>query len=837
MCSNYITLSAYSYCKNEQNGRKLQSLSDVYINTSPPPAYVSANSVTSCQPCPLNSRPLYRTFRLKLYNRMRFYFLFCLLFLFNSLSAQVRYTVSGYVRDSANGEDLIGAAVLVKETGAGTVTNTYGRYALNLPGGTYTLRVASVGYKTIEQRITLSADKQVDFIIAPETAEQKEIVLKADAPRAELDRTQMGKVNLQMSKVRELPVLFGEVDVLKTLQLLPGVQSSSEGTTGFYVRGGGPDQNLIILDEAVVYNASHLFGFFSVFNADAIKNVELYKGGYPSKFGGRLSSVVEVNLKDGNKKEYDVSGGLGLIASRLTVEGPIIKDKSSFVVSGRRTYFDIFTRAYNKTQEDNPGFNPIPDYYFYDLNAKINYELGGRDRLFLSGYFGRDIFGFSRDDFDFSFNWGNATTTARWNHVFTPRLFMNTSATFTDYRYTLNQEVDVFKAEVSSHIRDISLKADLDFAANPRHYIRFGGGGIYHTFGVGRLSFTSSDNSFNLKQDNTQYGSEIYAYVSDDWQLDSSWKVNLGMRLSGFAAKEKFYYGAEPRLSLLYKLSRYVSLKGSFTQMNQYVHLVTNTGATLPTDVWYPSNKAVKPQLARQVAAGITATLFGDKVLLTNEVYYKWLNNQIDFRDGAQLFFNNNLDSEFVFGRGWSYGNEILLEMREGRLTGWIGYTLSWTYRQFDEINNGEKFFPKYDQRNNVSIVLSYPLNKRFTLSGTWVYGDGNAYSLPVGWSFFNDIPGSHSFIIPYYEKRNALRMPAYHRMDAALVWKFFPKWGSSDLTFSVYNVYNRRNAYIVYIAQSINDDPGTLRIPVGATARQISLFPIIPSVTFNFKF
>ena len=766
------------------------------------------------------------------------FFLVNFLFCAANLHAQNRVTISGNVRDAATGEDLIGATVVAKGTNIGATTNAYGRYAITLPTGKYFLRISYIGYKSIEREVDATVSQQLDITLQPETTELKEVEIRADAPRNDLDRTQMSKVDIPITKVKELPAIFGEVDVLKTLQLLPGVQSGNEGTTGFFVRGGGSDQNLIVLDEALVYNASHLFGFFSVFNSDAIKNVEFYKGGFPAKFGGRLSSVVDVSLKDGNNQKFSGSGGIGLIASRLTLEGPIKKGKSSYIISGRRTYFDIFTRAYNEYKADDPEWNPIPDYYFYDLNAKVNYQLDSNDKLYLSGYFGRDVFGFNRNNFNFNFNWGNATGTARWNHSFSPRLFLNTTATYTNYNYEIANKFDKFNFRVGSNVQDYTLKTDFDYSASEKHYITFGLSGIYHRFGVGRLQIESTDNTFNISQNTTLEGTELGAYISDDWDISPRVKFNYGLRGSGFVYKDEFYTGLEPRTSMRIKASEKVSFKASYTNMNQYVHLVSNSGASLPTDIWYPSTKKVKPQISNQIAAGITALLFGDKLLLTNEVYYKWMNRQIDFRDGAQLFVNPELENEFVFGRGWSYGNEIFLEKREGDFTGWISYTLSWSYRKFDAINQGEKFFPKYDQRNNISVVGSYKFSPRLTVSATWVYGDGNAFSLPIGYMYLNNLDGSRATLIPYYEKRNDLRMPAYHRMDVAAVWKFAPKWGSSDLTFSVYNVYNRRNPFSIYMDVETPDrNANELRLPKGASIMQISLFPIIPSVTYNFKF
>lgn len=770
-------------------------------------------------------------------------FLLPLFFLFfnQHLSAQAQYSISGNIKDKETGESLLGATIFVKETGGGVAADNNGFYTLTLPAGTYTLRISFISYQSIEQKVVLNGNKKLDFFLGTSAKELKEVVVSgtANTQRRDLEKTQMGKVEISIQQIKKLPAIFGEVDILKTLQLLPGVSSGSEGSTGFYVRGGGPDQNLILLDEATVYNASHLFGFFSVFNSDAVKSVELYKGGYPARYGGRLSSVVDVNLKEGNLKKYGATGGIGLIASRLTLEGPIVKDRSSFVVSGRRTYFDVFTRAYNKSKENDTDFTPIPDYFFYDLNGNANYQLDSSNKLYVSGYFGRDAFGFSRNALNFNFNWGNATASAKWNHIFSDRLFLNSTATFTDYNYVIKNKFDLFEFELGSSIQDWAVREELDYKPDVAHRMKAGAEYIYHKFGIGRVQIGSADKSVQFANDSKQFGNEVAVYALDEWEVTDKLKLDGGLRASGFITKNKTYYGLEPRAAARYKLNEDISLKGSYTRMYQYLHLVANTGASLPTDLWYPSNKVVKPQYADQLATGITFLLFGEKIIVTDEVYYKWLYNQIDFRDGAQLFFNPLLDEEFVFGKGWSYGNEIFIEKREGKVTGWIGYTLANTQRKFPDINNGEPFSPKYNTRHDVKIVLSYEVSKRVTISGTWVYTSGNFTTLPIGYAYFNDIGSVRTRITPVIDKRSNYQMAPYHRMDLALVWKLLPKWGDADLTFSIYNVYNRLNPFFLYNEMNI---PGrsspTLRLPTApATAYQVSLFPIIPSVTFNFKF
>jgi outer membrane cobalamin receptor len=758
--------------------------------------------------------------------------LFCLLL--PDAVAQGTFTVSGYVRASESDEPLIGATVSVPALRIGATTNEQGFYTLQLPDGNHTLQVTYIGYEPTTRPILVGGRNQtVNLLMAPASSQLQEVVVEANSLQQKLNDNQMSVETLTTREAKLLPAIFGEVDLLKTLQLKPGVQSSGEGASGLYVRGGGPDQNLVLLDDAVVYNASHLFGFFSVFNPDAVESVELYKGGFPAQFGGRLSSVVDVKLNNGNNERIKGSGGLGLIASRLTLDGPIVKDKSSFILSGRRTYFDIFTRQINRIQEGKKDYNPIPDYYFYDLNGKVNYKLGEKDELFLSGYFGRDFFGFNDDDFKFRFDWGNKVGALRWQHTFNPRFQVNTTFSGTSYQYNINNNFDVFNFNLSSDIRDLALKTDFNLVLDKGHTLSFGAMATRHAFTIGRLNFDSDDNSQSFGSGSNYDANEAAAYVSDDFQVNSRLSLNYGLRLSAFNSDGKTYTALEPRASGKYNLSENTALKGSFASMMQYIHLVANSGASLPTDIWYPSNDYVKPQRSQQVAAGISHLFGNGGYMVTNEAYYKWMHRQIDFRDGANLFVNDNLESEFLFGNGESYGNELYLEKIKGRTTGWIGYTLSWTYRQFDEINEGRRFPTRYDRRHDLSVVLMHKLNKRVHLTGAFVYGTGDAYSLPVARFAFQDVEGKNSAVVPVYNDRNSFRLDAFHRLDLGLVLKLNSRHVESDLTFNVYNAYNRRNPYFVYFEQVKDENEETL----GFRAKQVSLFPVIPSVTYNFKF
>jgi hypothetical protein len=760
-------------------------------------------------------------------------------------------TISGTIKDGENGEDLIGATVAVPELGLGTSSNAYGFYSLSVPtGDTLNVVFSYVGFQS--QTFSLLLRQDTTFNINLTTGVQlDEVVVKANSFREQINSTEMSVEAITTREAKLVPVLLGESDILKTIQLKPGIPSGSEGRTGLFVRGGAQDQNLIVLDEAVVYNANHLFGFFSTFNTDAVKDLKIYKGGFPAEYGGRLSSVIDVKLKDGNNQKFAGSGGLGLISSRLTLEGPIQKDKSSFIVSGRRTYVDLLTRQVNRANEGNEDFSPIPDYFFYDLNAKVNFQLSDKDRLFLSGYFGRDVFGFSSDFFNFDFDWGNATGTARWNHVFNPKLFANTTFTYSDYQYNINNQITGFSFGLGSNIADASLKTDFFYAANNQHTIRFGVMATHHTFTVGRLQAGSDDGVVSFSAGQEFQGVEFGAYVSDEMELSEALSVNAGLRFSGFNNDGKTYVGLEPRVAARYKLSERWALKSSYARMYQYLHLIANAGVALPTDIWYPSTQRVQPQRSDQVATG-ASYLLGSQYFLNFELYYKWLDNQLQFVDGAQIFVNDELEDEFAVGEGRAYGMEFSIEKKEGRLTGWIGYTLALTRLQnFETLDpNGRfaqesegfgPFNPIYDRRHDISVVALYELSKRWTASATFVYGSGDLTWLPPGRFTFQDVPGAgFEAVVPDYRERNNFRLPAYHRLDLGLVYKFFPKWGESDLTLSVVNAYDRRNAFFIFFEPEFEGEEsntGGINIPTRIAANQVSLFPILPSLTWNFQF
>ena len=780
---------------------------------------------------------------------MNYVFLIILNLLFFTISAFSQFTISGSVTESESGETLIGATIRGVDSGEGTLTNEYGFYSLTLPATQgLVLEFSYVGFQPVVVTFDLSKDTIINAALSS-GMDLEEVLVQANSFREQLSDPQMSVESLTPKQAKVLPALLGEVDIIKTLQLKPGISSGSEGSSGLFVRGGGPDQNLIVLDEAIVYNANHLFGFFSTFNADAIKDVKVYKGGFPAQFGGRLSSVIDVKLKEGNRKEFSGAGGIGLISSRLTLEGPIKKDKSSFIVSGRRTYVDLITRGINKANADNPDFDPIPDYFFYDLNAKLNVDIGEKDRLFLSGYFGRDVFAFDNETFNFNFDWGNATGTARWNHTFNPKLFANTTFTLSDYQYNISNRLTGFSFNLGSSITDASLKTDLFYAPDNTHTLRFGLSTIYHRFEVGRLKAGSDDGqvSFNAGQayDGTEYG----VYCSDEINFNSRLRVQAGLRFSGFTNNGSVAFGLEPRAALRYSISQRISLKASYARMFQYVHLVSNSNIALPTDIWYPSTAQVKPQRSDQVATGWAFQISRD-LLLTHEFYYKSLDNQIDFKDFAELFANDNLEEEFAFGRGYAYGMEVGLEKTEGKMTGWLGYTLAYIrrgkFRSLDGelIDNGAYFPPRYDRRHDLSVAAMYQISNKVSVSAAFVFGSGDISWLPTGRFFFQDGPGRFPFpAVPDYPSRNNFRLPPYHRLDLSLVIRFDPSWGESDLTISVYNAYNRRNPYFVYIeptveeVQPLDGEGPSFEVLTGISPKQVSLFPAIPSLTYNFKF
>jgi hypothetical protein len=773
-----------------------------------------------------------------------------------------RYTISGYVKEAVSGESLIGVNIYLSDHRTGTVTNTYGFYSITLPAAdSVVLIVSYVGFAPEIVKSSLHKDIELNIDLKPSII-LDEVTITADRKEKQSESVRMSTVNLQVAQIKNIPSLLGEKDVMKVLQLMPGVQKGSEGSSGIYVRGGGPDQNLIILDDAIVYNASHLFGFFSLFNGDALKSVELTKGGFPARFGRRLSSVLEMNMKEGNKEEWHGEGGIGLISSRMTVEGPLKKGKSSILLSGRRTYADLILRPFlTATDQENTG------YYFYDFNAKVNYDFGRKNKLYLSGYFGQDKF-YIKSNTDYvkenvGFQWGNATGTLRWNHLFNNKLFSNTSAIFSKYtfgiydKYKVVDENKDYYAEYYSGIRDLTLKYDIDYLPNPNHWIKAGMISIFHRFNP--HAFVEDDVPANIHTRDITYtnGLESGIYAEDTWQPVQTIKINGGLRFSHFLATKKQYHFFEPRLSVAWRLKNNLALKGSYASMNQYIHMISNTGISLPTDLWVPTTDKVSPQQSRQVALGMVKDFSRHDLSFSMEGYYKKMNHVIGYKEGATFMMLDDPSSRsykswednVTSGQAWSYGMEFLLQKKEGRLSGWIGYTLSWTQLQFDSLNFGKKYYARYDRRHDISIVAIYKVSEKITVSGTWVYGTGNAITLPTseyspeqhlsGSPYSPDINKEDQYGYSYlgavndFGEKNSSRMGSYQRLDLGIQFHKKKKWGERIWEFSVYNAYNRKNPFFYYIQQNYNTDNNKSY----GTLVQVSLFPIIPTFTYSFKF
>ncbi|NQX91577.1 MAG: TonB-dependent receptor [Flavobacteriales bacterium] len=755
---------------------------------------------------------------------------------------QDKFTISGNVRDAKTGEDLIGATVFIESIGRGTMTNLYGFYSFTLEPGTYDVKFGYIGFNYEYKTVVLDGDVKLDIELTPSNIELEEATVEAKKPELQnVESVEMSKVTMQMESIKKIPAFLGEVDVIKAIQLLPGVQTVGEGGSGFYVRGGAVDQNLILLDESPVYNASHLLGFFSVFNSDAIKDLQLYKGGIPARYGGRLSSVLDIRMKDGNKKEFGGTGGIGTISSRLTLEGPIVKDKGSFLVSGRRTYADAFLRLSSDEGLRNTKL------YFYDLNLKANYVLGDNDRIYLSGYFGRDVTGFS--DL-FRIEWGNTTGTLRWNHIFNNKLFSNVTLAYSDFDYLLASSQDDLGFRWDSSIRDLTLKSDYNYFLNPSNQIRFGVSVTRHEMDPGHIRATSDDGLLNELRQPVNTHLESGVYISNEQNFTDQFTAIYGLRLSMFNNVGGTYYnfddafntidstvysngdihntyiGLEPRLGLNYQINESSSVKASYNRMYQYLHLASNSTASSPLDIWFASSPNVKPQRADQWAIGYFRNFRDNSIEASAEIYYKDMNNSIDFKDNAQLLLNDELEGELRFGDARAYGLELFFRKQTGRLTGMVGYTLARTERLIPEINDG--WYPtKYDKTHDISVVASYELSKRVSLGATFVYGTGAAVTFPTGRFEY------YGTVVPVYGDRNSNRMPAYHRMDVGCTVKGKErpdrKW-EGEWVFSIYNVYFRKNAYQIEFRQDEND-------PTRTEAVKTYLLPILPSFTYNFKF
>ncbi len=786
---------------------------------------------------------------------MRFITLLFVLFTAVAMG-QSKYTLSGYLRDTENGEGLIGATVYVDEIASGTTTNVYGFYSISLPEGTYTITFNYLGFEALTETIELKSDRTFDMEMIPDRELLQTVEVTAEKANENVSNLEIGVERMDVKMVKDIPQFMGEVDIIRSIQLLPGVSTVGEGATGFNVRGGNIDQNLILLDEATVFNSSHLFGFFSVFNADAVKDLTLYKGGVPAKYGGRLSSVLDVRQKEGNSKNFEGNAGIGLVSSRLMLEGPIIKDKMSFMVAGRRSYGDLLLPLFN------PDFRG-DQLFFYDVNAKVNYKIDDKNRLFLSGYFGADRFKFGDD---FQSYWGNNTATLRWNHLFNPRLFSNFSAVYSDYTYSLGVPTGVNAFEWEAGIQNTALKADFSFFPNVNNTIEFGAQGILYDFAPGRAAGLGDESIFNVVEVQGENAVEIAAYIGNKQTINDRLSIEYGVRYSRFlnlGNRDVFLYdqgnptsdeaiidtvnygsgeviadfgGFEPRFAINYTFSERSSIKAGYNRMRQYIHLVSNTTAATPLDIWTPAGKYVDPSIADQVSVGYFRNFDDNMYQASVEVYYKDYQNLLDYKDNAQLLLNDNLETELLQGQGRAYGLEFQVEKVKGRMTGWISYTLSRSELQVDGINRNDWYASNYDKTHDITVVAQYKLNEKWKFGGNFAFMTGRPITYPDSRYVYEGI------VVPNYTNRNGARTPTYHRLDfsATLVPKqkdkvffFFnrPDTWESSWTFSVYNAYGRRNPYSIFFRQ--NEDN-----PTQTEAVRLSIFgSVIPGITYNLKF
>ena len=765
-------------------------------------------------------------------------YVFCfLIFLgadFATATAQQTLVLSGSVRDKQTGESLIKAVVRIQELpSAGIISNEYGFYSLSLPKGNYSVVVTQVGYETLIQKIKLDSSQSINFYLQTKNV-LKEVVVESSRKNDNLTKAQMGTETINMSSINKVPVIFGEKDLLKTIQLLPGVKSAGEGNSGFFVRGGSADQNLILLDEAPVYNATHLLGFFSTFNSDAIKDATIIKGNSPSQYGGRLSSVLDVKMKEGNNQNYTVNGGLGLISSKLSIEGPLQKNKSSFILSGRRTYADVFLKATEKFKDNI--------LYFYDLNAKANYQINAKNKIYISGYFGRDELGLGQD---FGIDWGNKTATIRWNKIISNKLFLNTSLIYSDYNYNVKLKNGETNFNINSNIKDLNLKQDYTFYANGANTLRFGFNSILHTIKPSTFSGTV----INSVSKEGRNGFENALYLTNNYRANSQFTIDYGVRLSMYtlmggdvynvyqngivnssvklsrSSFGKTYVNPEPRITTNFRINDETSIKAGYARNIQHLHLLSNAVASSPSDQWIGNSYNIKPEVADQWSVGYVTKVFKSNFEFTAEAYYKYLQNQIDYKDGAEINTVSDVESVLLYGIGRAYGVELLLKKKEGRFTGWIGYTLSKTERKIDGINGNNWYNARQDRTHDISVVGIYDLNQRWSISGVFVYNTGDAVTYPTG---KYTLQGQTLY---QYAARNANRMPAYHRLDFSATYeKNKTKRMHGSWNFSLYNVYGRENAYRI----SFKDDPNN---PTRTQIIRTALFKWVPSVTYQFKF
>ncbi len=771
--------------------------------------------------------------------------------------SQEKITLSGYVKDAENGETLIGATVVVNELNSGNITNVYGFYSITIPPGLYEVDFRYVGYETITKQIDLTENQRVDVELSAGSQQLQEVVVSARAQDANVSEVEMSTQEMDIKTIEKIPAFLGEVDVIKSIQLLPGVSSVGEGASGFNVRGGSVGQNLILLDEAPVYNSSHLLGFFSVFNPDAVKDVKLYKGGIPAKYGGRISSVLDVRMKEGNNKRYTVSGGIGTIFSRLAVEGPLIKDKASFIVAGRRSYADVLFKPFNEELRNGAQL------YFYDLTAKANYTINDKNRVFLSGYLGRDVFLFDGVQ---GFTWGNKTGTLRWNHLFNDQLFSNLTLLVSDYDYSLKfgeDEEDLF--EWNSNIISYQFKPEFSYFINTNSELTFGADAILYRFVPAEARGVSVGEEINISLED-QRALESSAYIGLEQKIGNL-TIQPGIRVSNFnylggpnvytygdtiPGRKKpvesiqdsdrgeiieSYYNAEPRLALKYQLDPVSSVKASYNRMAQYLHLISNTTASNPLDLWTPTTNNIKPQIGHQIALGYFRNFQNNAYEASIEIYGKHNENQLDYIDGAQLFFNEELEGELLSGTGRAYGLELYVKKNNGKLNGWISYTLGRSELNVEGIGNDDWYPTRFDQLHNLTFAAFYEFNPSWTLSSNFSAISGTPFTSPNG---RYEIQG---YVAPAVDTRNAGRVPVSHRLDLSATWTFSdvkpngkPRRGEHSMVFTLYNTYFRKNPFTIYFRQQQSrPEEGE---PIRTEAVQVSIFAfVIPGISYNFKF
>jgi hypothetical protein len=778
-------------------------------------------------------------------------------FLISNISLAQNYSIYGTVKDNTSGELLIGATIIIKEHNIGTVTNSYGFYSITLPEGEYILSYSFLGYISTSKTINLSDNLSINIELQIRTTEINEVVVYSERQNKNVININLSSQRIDIEKIRSIPAIAGEVDIIKSLQLLPGIQTSNEGTTNLSVRGGSFDQNLILLDEAPVYNPVHSLSFFSSFNPDAIKNVEVYKGGFPSNYGGRLSSVIDIRMKEGNNKATSIKGGIGLIASRLTIESPIIKDKSSFILSGRYSYLGLVVnslgslgqslgiRSLNNFKNDN-------EVYFYDLNAKINYKLNKKDHLYLSSYSGRDHFYFFSIDDNSSLDWRNTTGTIRWNHIFNTKIFTNTTFIFSRYNYNYILKDDARHFQWFSELKEYDLKSDFDYYLNPNNHIKFGMSSEYHKYWPGEIEPRDTASITRAYALDMQKALNISMYIDNQHKVTNKLLLRYGLRYTGhFVIGEgtvynysaltrdildttyfgngeliQFYGGLEPRISLRYLINESASIKASYSRSNQYQHLVSPSTVGMPTDVWLPANKHLKPQSLDQIALGFFKNLFNNTLETSIETYYRKMHDIVDYKDNAELFLNPHIESQILSGEGLAYGIEFYVSKNNGICKGWISYSLSRVQYKINGINNNEFYSPRYDKRHNLSAAITYELNKNWELSSNFKFTSGGYITIQEGNFYFDGASFS------YYSGRNGYKLPDYHRLDIAATYsrkRELIRKLQSELVFGIYNIYNRKNIFSLFSRQD----------PYDLTTNRFTKWyiGIIPYITFNFKF